>query len=149
MKQHVILLLLVGISICGISPIIASAHIRLLPEEVIPRSSSDSLKTAPCGGVAKTAQPTILSPGASVTLNWEETIEHPGWFRIAFSPAADLGFDDHILLDRIPDRNSYITSRFYSATVTLPQTTCTDCTLQLIQVMTDRSPPTNYTCADI
>ena len=41
-------------------------------------------------------------------------------------------------------------TRFYTRTITLPNIECNDCSLQLIQVMTDRSPPSNYySCADI
>ncbi len=110
------------------------------------------LKTAPCGGKARTNTPKVLKKGDTVTLKFRETIGHPGHFIISFSPAADEDFDKNILLDNIvrgvgvvDDKNN-----IYSREITLPDVECTDCALQLIQVMTDRNPPTNYySCADI
>jgi len=115
---------------------------------VKPRTNATGLKEpAPCGGVARTNTPVVLKSGSTVEIQFEETINHPGHFRIAFSPTADAGFDENILQDNIPEVSA---TRFYTQTVTLPNIECDDCTLQLIQVMTDRSPPSNYySCADI
>ncbi len=115
---------------------------------VKPRTNATGLKEpAPCGGVSRTATATILESGSTINVQFEETVNHPGYFRIAFSSASDSGFDENILAANIPEITS---SRFYTQTITLPDIECSDCTLQLIQVMTDRSPPTNYySCADI
>ena len=79
------------------------------------------------------------------------TIGHPGHFRIAFSLASDADFDTNILFDNIQHGVDVDpATNIFSKTIKLPNIQCTDCTLQLIQVMTDRSPPTNYySCADI
>jgi len=129
----------------------AKAHSRLAVDGVVPPRSGDSgLKTGPCGNVPRTLNSTTLNAGQQITVEWEETINHPGSFRIAFSPANDQGFDDNILYEVIDTQDGPDTPHFYSATVTLPNVTCEDCTLQLIQIMTDRNPPTNYySCADI
>ena len=127
----------------------ASAHARWsLNGLVKPRTTATGLKEpAPCGGVARTATPVVLKSGDTVVVDFEETINHPGYFRIAFSPAGDQGFDQNILVDNITEVPA---TRIYPQTITLPDIECDDCTLQLIQVMEDRNPPTNYySCADI
>lgn len=125
------------------------AHARWsLDGPVPPRTTATGLKEpAPCGGVARTATPVILKSGDTIVVEFEETINHPGYFRIAFSPAGDLNFDDNVLVESIPQVPA---TRFYPQSITLPDIECDDCTLQLIQVMEDRNPPTNYySCADI
>lgn len=127
----------------------AYAHARWsLTGLVKPRTTSTGLKEpAPCGGVNRTTTALVLQSGSTIDVQFEETINHPGYFRIAFSPNADTGFDQNILVANIPEVPS---TRFYTQTITLPDIECSDCTLQLIQVMTDRTPPTNYySCADI
>ncbi len=131
----------------------AFAHSRWKTDStvLVPRSTSSGLKTGPCGGVPRTATPKVFSPGQVIEVEWEETINHPGSFRIAFSPADDLGFDDHVLYS-VADMLGAETPmpHFYKATITLPMQACASCTLQLIQIMTDTMPPSNYySCADI
>ena len=127
----------------------ASAHTHLLDPP--PRTDAANLKAAPCGGVASTGILTELEAGQTLVVTWEETIHHPGWYRLALSEGGDVGFEDHILADDIPDVPG---SASYEATVTLPDLECEDCTLQLIQVMTDK-PLVNgdyqkyYSCADL
>lgn len=111
-----------------------------------PRSNRDDIKAGPCG-VPRTNTAVTLAAGSTVNLEIERTIFHQGYFRIAFSPANDQGFDNNVLVARLPETNA---QRFYSVSVTLPDVECETCTLQLIQVMLDRNPPTNYySCADI
>lgn len=125
----------------------ASAHARWLESGPTPgRTNNDNIKSGPCG-VARTNDPAIFRAGETVTIQWEATIYHRGYFRVAFSPANDQGFDNNVLLDNV---NEVQSQRIYSAEITLPNTPCDNCTLQLIQVMLDRNPPTNYySCADI
>jgi hypothetical protein len=83
-------------------------------------------------------------------VEFEEYIDHPGYYQVWFSPADDRDFV--LLLDNIPDRRipSTENSNFYSVTVTLPETPCDQGTLQVIQYMTETLPPTLYfSCADI
>lgn len=127
----------------------ALAHARWnLTDLVKPRTTDSGLKEpAPCGGVTRTSTAAVLQSGSTIDVQFEETVNHPGYFRIAFSPTADTGFDQNILVANIPEVPS---TRFYTQTITLPDIECSDCTLQLIQVMTDRTPATNYySCADI
>lgn len=129
---------------------------------------------------------TTYAPGATIEVKWLETIDHPGHFRIAFQPNGTVfripqnvgggGFptldetgmtDDKavgtagalpgsavtnsmILLDQIADGT-------LSKMITLPNIECDNCTLQFIQVMTDKPPYTidvnsddiYFNCADI
>ncbi|MDP3233337.1 MAG: Ig-like domain-containing protein [Myxococcales bacterium] len=133
--------LLLALWLC---PALALAHAHLLTPT--PRNTLAN-KTGPCGS-PRTATSVNFAPGATITLTWAETINHPGHYRIAFSPANDQGFDANILRDNIP--NPAGTQATNTATVTLPTTPCTGCTLQLIQVMTNTNPASNYySCADI
>jgi len=110
---------------------------------------------------------TMLTSGQKITLSWDETIQHPGHYRIAFDddgndfpdPTSftdiaaankDLGNGVIVLLDGIMDK----TSKAYTAEVTLPDIECNNCTLQLIQVMTDKAPYGNgddiyHECANL
>ena len=89
-------------------------------------------------------------------------MQHPGHYRIAFDedgvddfvdPATmrELYSNDSVLLDGIEDKGE----RDYSVMVTLPNVTCDNCTLQVIQVMYDKPPYTTpgndiyYQCADL
>jgi len=129
----------------------ARAHARFALDGVVPpRSTSAGIKTGPCGDIPRSLNPTTLNAGQQITVEWEETINHPGSYRIAFSPANDQGFDDNVLYDAIDTQDGSDVPHFYSATITLPNMACEGCSLQLIQVMTDRNPPTMYySCADI
>lgn len=139
---------------------VSSAHIDLTSPA--PRHADDQQKVSPCGarGDARGETVTVFEPGETITVTWNETIDHPGHFRIMFD---DDGFDDFpepanendlcepgvdkgCLLDGIADKKG----GSYSAEVTLPDVECDNCTLQLIQVMTDRRPATlYYRCADL
>src|SRR5690606_27431906 len=136
------------LAIASLACAVAQVHGHALwdPQGIIkPRSNRDDIKSGPCGE-SRGSTPVTLTAGSTVDLSIERTIYHRGYFRIAFSPANDQGFDDHVLADRIPETSS---QRFYTVSVTLPDTECNACTLQLIQVMLDRNPPTNYySCAD-
>lgn len=113
-----------------------------------PPRQAAALKTGPCGGIARTGTAVTYQAGSTVQLTWTETISHPGWYRIAFSPGADNDFDSHILVDHIANPTGLQPSNVLD--VTLPSTPCEACTLQLIQVMTETTPYSSYySCADI
>jgi hypothetical protein len=112
-----------------------------------PRDTSTGLKSSPCGGLARTKTPTILTAGQQLVVQWEQTINHPGYYRIAFSPAADAGFDQNVLVPMFPN---VIGQQFFQTTITVPSTPCTDCTLQLEMYMTETNPPSlYYSCSDV
>jgi MYXO-CTERM domain-containing protein len=147
----------------------ASAHIsldspksRYFDMQKMEADQNSPQKQAPCGmrGDKRTTNSALITtfkPGEQITVKWHETIGHPGHYRIAFlengqdfppgtttpvaSPTAP------ILADGIKDDSSK-TNGTYSVQVTLPNVECTNCTLQLIQVMTD-SGGYYYQCADL
>lgn len=137
------------------------------------RYGTGTLKTGPCGqaGGLRSQNVTTFSPGETITVQWDEYINHPGHFRIAFDDDGDDDFKDPtctagcatnnptfqfytdptILLDNIADTQGGASS----AQVKLPNIECDNCTLQVIQVMYDKAPYTSpgndvyYQCADL
>lgn len=142
----------------------ASAHLGL--ESPASRYGPDVLKVGPCGvgGGERTDTISYFEPGETIEVRWREYVDHPGHYRIAFDadgtddfvdPATmmELYSNDAVLVDGIPDEGPGQES--YSVTVTLPDVTCDNCTLQVIQVMYDKPPYTTpgndiyYQCADL
>lgn len=149
-----------------------SAHIRM--SEPLPRYDAESNKSCPCGEggsnrtcnttAEETSDPnrsegrvTQYEVGSTITVFFDEYINHSGRFRVAFDEdGADLAdFNDNVLID-VADPND--APGFRELMVTLPDTPCDNCTLQLIQAMhgdtvnpvDDPAPlSTYYTCADI
>ncbi|MFL5322341.1 MAG: SCE4755 family polysaccharide monooxygenase-like protein [Myxococcaceae bacterium] len=127
---------------------VAFAHAALTSPT--PRSSDSAIKTGPCGQYAKLNNPTPVLAGAPLTVTWEETVQHPGHYRLAYSLGADTDaeFNQHVLADNIPNPTGLQATN--SMDVTMPNINCDNCTLQLVMVMTETNPPTNYySCADI
>jgi hypothetical protein len=151
---------------------VAQAHISLdTPTSRYFLSSSrqadqNKLKSGPCGAsgdkrTTNTALITPFKPGEKITVTWRETIQHPGHFRIAFDndgqdfplPGEALPTGVVVLADNIADKSG-ASGLSYSQDVTLPNIECSNCTLQLIQVMTTGDPPYKagdlyFNCADI
>jgi hypothetical protein len=136
----------------------AEAHARIaVGSNLPPRSTSPGLKTAPCGGVIRTNIPTILQAGTTMTVSWEETINHPGQFEFSFSKKNDLGFTpmklstdvDAVIIDTQNGTNDL--PHQFSATIKIPTENCAACTIRLIQVMTENpdNPTYYYSCADV
>jgi len=143
----------------------------------------DPQKIAPCGvdsTVTYTTTNTVstYAPGQTITVQWTETVAHDGWFRIALSYAnrtdltdppysanalglsTDAGIENPpippVLVDGLyPHLAADITvPKQYTYALTLPQTPCTKCTLQIIQFMNNHpyNMPGGYFyhhCADI
>ncbi len=136
----------------------AFAHARL--RTPTPRTNDDNLKDgvggAPCGGKPRTGTPARYTMGQTITVQWEETINHAGCFIIKLSPANDQNFT---MLANPPHSTTGGVPRQYSAQVKLPDgMTCNACTLQLIQVMNNTVPcpvvnipagDSYYSCADV
>jgi MYXO-CTERM domain-containing protein len=129
----------------------ASAHTVMVDP---PPRDPDQIKIAPCGGAGPTsaggAQRTVLEAGSTITVRFAETVQHPGYFRIAFSPDGLTGFDQHILVPMIADTGG----ADYAVQVHLPSTPCDHCSLQVIQCMDGSLPPiaecsNYYSCSDV
>ncbi|MEO8701002.1 MAG: SCE4755 family polysaccharide monooxygenase-like protein [Kofleriaceae bacterium] len=176
-------------------PGIASAHIHL----TFPLSRTDSLtgaqKEEHCGVAAydralNPGRTSVFAPGATITVTWLETVQHPGHFRIAFQPegavfgippagpgkchrtptllvdcpigVTDCDFPPTGQEGLDPVNGSivladFITDGTLAKDITLPNIECTNCTLQLFQLMTDKCPYTTdlasndlyFNCADL
>jgi hypothetical protein len=169
----------------------AEAHIKMLkPASWLKENAQGApQKGGPCGPgnsslpFGDDVQPVPLSgaittftAGQKIKVEWEETIQHPGYFRIALAEnRADLkdpthaidgscnvkdrsqiqtGAHDNVLADGIliqpkggPARPGFPN---FSYEVTLPNKPCEKCTLQLIQFMENHPPGCiYYHCADI
>jgi hypothetical protein len=136
----------------------AWGHARLKANGVIPpRNNSDGLKTGPCGNVAKGNNPTVLQAGTVITLTWEETIQHPGYYDFKISYDNDQTFtylklpngQDAKIIDTQDNRNDL--PHQYSAQVVVPDMNCTNCSIQMVQMMTENpnNPRPYFSCADI
>lgn len=130
----------------------SSAHAHIRMSSPAPRSDDDGLKTGPCGDVPRGSGPlTSYELGTTVRVSWAETIDHPGWYRIAVGNGDDEGFDNNVLADQVADRTG---GGSYAVDVALLPTPCEACTLQLIQYMTDKPTVDGeyqryFACADI
>jgi hypothetical protein len=129
-------------------PAVAFGHARLVSPP--PRTTVIG-KTPPCDGVPRGSTPTVLTAGQMLEVDWLETIDHPGHFELAISPANDQNFVT--LLGDIPDESfaGNENEHAYSLMLQVPDTPCDACTLQLIQFMSDHPPGSQYyySCADI
>lgn len=152
-----------------LAPSMAAAHIQLMS----PPARTTMQKNRHCGdpAAARSASPKVLAPGSQLSVVWFETIDHPGHFRISFdvdgtdffvppnTTATTVGMDPTVMIDLIPDVQGNLPAqgRRYEQTITLPNVECANCTLQVIQLMTDKPPYTvtpasddiYYQCADI
>lgn len=141
------------------------------------RVDNDGIKTGACGGTptANQALRTVLTPGQTLEVVFWETIDHTSKYRIGFSADETDNFSV-ALMDRdqfandmvhpldIPTRqdvagavaNRVTDPRAYKFTITVPNTPCEKCSLQLIQKMYPAAngggpyATTSYfSCADI
>jgi MYXO-CTERM domain-containing protein len=123
-------------------------------------------KLGPCGdeddgtqgGGGPTGVVTPFAPGQTVTLQWTEVISHAGWFRIALAAdrndfvdppievaangnSADAGIENPpvapVLADGIYPHPLGALTTWPPYSITLPNTPCAKCTIQIIQVMLD------------
>jgi len=152
------------LAVVAMSPGEAHAHLGL--DAPTSRYGPKVLKTGPCGsaGGERTQNVTYFEPGETIEVAWDEYVDHPGHYRIAFDddgandfvdPATmmELYSNDTVLRDGIIDQGQG--ERDYTETITLPDVTCDNCTLQVIQVMYDKPPYTTpgndiyYQCADL
>lgn len=147
----------------------AHAHIRLLKPAswVTEDGLGDPQKDGPCGTGTDLQPPqatgaiTTFKPGETITVEWEVTIPHTGWYRIALAkerseladpdvepdflcyPTKDVptGAHGNVLADGLYMDSS--DTRF-SHDITLPDEPCENCTLQVIQYMTLHTQPCIY-----
>jgi MYXO-CTERM domain-containing protein len=147
-RSHALALVIVGLVADG-----ALAH-ELLDA---PQRRYDDMKGGPCGRGrgedGRTSRFTRYQPGETITVRWTEVIDHVSRWVIAFDDdgADQADFDANILHTEPDPQNP--SGKGWSAEVTLPDVTCTNCTLQLLQIMTTRDDPSPSDiydqCADL
>jgi hypothetical protein len=160
----------------------AAAHIRLLDPlaryEI--QGFETGIKSCPCGSgnsnrtcdVARdgsdanrsTDRVSRFEAGSTITLRFEEFVDHTGSFRVAFDPeGADFAdFNANVLVPIVPDppggAGNTGDGAIWEIQVKLPDTPCENCTLQLLQAMhgdmvnpvTDPSNISSYySCVDL
>ncbi|HSN98149.1 MAG TPA: SCE4755 family polysaccharide monooxygenase-like protein [Candidatus Nanopelagicales bacterium] len=152
---------------------VTQAHIELvMPPPRHLYQGGPEQKTGPCGMANSVRGSTITTyePGATITVSWQEPVDHPAHYRILFA-ADGSAFPDPVsetdfctpgqeltpgsgiwcLADNIPDMASNANNMSYSTTATLPDVTCDNCTLQLVQWMNGAAAGQElyYKCADL
>ena len=159
----------------------AHAHFKLIKPAswIVESDLGDPQKAGPCGpegsGGMMTDEITTVEAGSTLEIEYVETIHHPGWFRISldedrskfedieFPSSSNCNYDmstvpeephGNVLADGLAkDENLGGSNRTFKETITIPDTPCEKCTLQIIQVMADaiHSPPgcIYYHCADL
>ncbi len=146
-----------------VTPRPAAAHIEISSH--VTRHGKGAQSLGPCGDAddgGPGANVYVYEPGETVAIAWREFIDHPGHYRVAFDPEGSDGFvdpvsaderysNDAVLLDGVDDIADV---HDYEVMVTLPEVECEACTIQVIQVMTDKPPYGDgndlyYHCIDV
>jgi len=114
-----------------------------------PEDPTEDTTAAACPADYKT---TSLDAGTKLQVTWKETVNHTGKFRVALSTKpinlathADL---DAAVLYEADDTNT-VSGGLVSTTITVPDTPCTNCVIQLRQFMAGATKPYYYSCAAI
>ncbi len=114
-----------------------------------PEDPNDDPSPAPCPGDYPV---TTLQAGTQLKIEWKETINHDGNFRLAFASSAPdattkAAMDGGVVIE-IPDENG-TSGATLSQTITVPSTPCDLCTIQLRQFMMGAANPYYYSCAAV
>ena len=124
----------------------AQAHISITNPPMRFEYDPVTQKTGPCGGGIATGIVTPLQGGTALTMTWDETVPHPGHFRIALD-ADENGSDDFSVPadenDMVVQGNivAYVPDNggdSFEHTFVLPNVDCEPCVIQLLQIMTDK-----------
>jgi MYXO-CTERM domain-containing protein len=156
----------------------ASAHVEMLTPtpRLAGQAGGNQIKEKPCGqdvNMRTTDKVTTFKPGQTIEIKMKEYVPHPGYYAVGFDPEGDdsLPFplaeelansskDNPMSLVNgttilgvradTPDCNKE-PDQTCTLSITLPNMQCENCTLQLIQFMTDKSiaQAYYYQCADI
>jgi hypothetical protein len=154
------------------APVFADGHFKLLepPSRIVEDQRGDPQKAAPCGG-ATGVTPTMSGVvsqavgGSKLHLKWQETIYHPGFYRVALAvKSLDELPPDPVAVVRQTEKGPFSVSGAiqsnpqkpvladglnlhherpaagtqlapFETDITLPNINCEKCTLQVIQFM--------------
>ena len=149
---------LAGLALLTLAPV-AGAHTVLAspPARDFGMPGADAHKSGVCGGVARTGRYTQYAVGATVNVEFTETVDHRGCFQVLFSEANDTGFT---ILKQVDDPSGDVTPKKHTVSVQLPAgKSCQNCTLSVRQLMINKACVANqpslaagdtyFTCADI
>ena len=158
--------LLVALGMCAGE---ARAHFAVdLSDTHVSRHGPGEIKSPPCGRPDSERGENVHThaPGETIHLSWVEYVGHPGYYRIAFD---DDGEDDFVnpasiapagrtcaegepncgdgdfynnatvLIDDFGRHDDSPSGKRYAVDVKLPDVECDNCTLQIIQLMTEAS----------
>jgi MYXO-CTERM domain-containing protein len=157
---------------------VSLAHVDLTsPAPRAHGQTEGNLKSGPCGQTTngRTSNVTVFTPGETIDVVFNEYIDHPAYYRIAFDDDGDDGFamrtdgqtnpaaDDPEAMEAalnmeaeilaiVPEQNDTTpgtSTDVRSVEVTLPNITCENCTLQVIQYMYNNPAQGYFQCADI
>lgn len=147
----------------------AHAHFAVdLDDTHVSRHGPGEIKNAPCGRPDSERGETVhtYAPGQTIDVSWIEYVGHPGYYRIAFDNDGDDDFRNPasiapagracavgepncgdgdfynnatVLIDDYGRHDDTPSGKRYTAQVTLPDVECENCTLQIIQVMTEQA----------
>lgn len=138
----------------------AAAHVDMMT----PPMRGGDQKVGPCEGEAA-GTPVELTAGDTYNVTWNETIQHPGHFRIAIRESGEdfptsettADFDDImgngvIMVESVPDGAD--DQEAYDVEITVPDVNCDNCVLQIVQVMTtaaavDLTEDLYFRCGDL
>jgi len=167
----------------GAEVALAHVELLSPPPRLPGQANGNQLKSKPCGQTTNkrtTDKITTFAPGQKVDLKIREYVNHPGYFAVAFDPDGDDSFpfprenmdkivaasddpkamfplSDTVLGIRTDkDKDCYTENAEHECTIsiTIPNVTCANCTLQVTQFMYDKLGDDNdneyyYQCADI
>jgi len=128
-----------------------------------------TIKSGPCGESRSGRGDVIhvFKSGETIHLVWNEFVAHPGYYRISFDSDGDDNFvdpdayydfyaDESVLVDNLfPHEEKDPFGFTYEYDLKLPDVECENCTIQLIQMMTDKAPyfpggnDIYYNCLDV
>ena len=140
-----------------LSPRRSDAHFNLVMPPPADSATDGGKGAPPCGPTAASNVVTSVQGGHAITLAVDETVLHPGWYRVALSinSRSELPADPMVtvsggnstnaaymttpvfpvLADHLFNHTSGTTPIHYTMSLTLPNVTCTKCTLQVIEFM--------------
>jgi len=160
----------------------ADAHFRLeAPASWMIQNQTDGTpeKMPPCGNELPQSPSNIVTPfrpGETIKIRLTEVVTHPGWYRVALAlnsqnelpadpkpipsatdPCSRVDYETTPTFPVLADHVLYHTSAFsgpQTISVTLPNVTCTNCWLQVIEFMSSHpnDPPAHciyHHCANI
>jgi len=135
----------------------SEAHFNLIMPPPADSATDGGKGAPPCGPTTASNVVTSVQGGHAIMLQLDETVLHPGWYRVALSinSRSELPADPMVtvsngnstnatyetnpvfpvLADHLFAHTSGTTPIHYSMSLMLPNVTCTKCTLQVIEFM--------------